>query len=34
MQDFVDHVGSLPEQIGVVRPIGHETTGFDIIAIA
>jgi hypothetical protein len=34
MQDFVDHVGSPPEQIGVVRSIGHETTGFDIIAIA
>src|SRR5215472_12373857 len=33
-QNFVDHVGSPPEQIGVVRSIGHETTGFDIIAIA
>src|SRR5437660_4341423 len=33
MQNLVDHVVSPPEQIGVVRSIGHETTGLDIIVI-
>ena len=31
---YDDHVGSPPEQIRVVRSIGHETTGLDIIVIA
>jgi hypothetical protein len=27
MQDFVDHVGSPPEQISVVWPIGYQAPG-------
>jgi len=34
MQNLVNHVGRSPEQIGVARSIGHETTGLDIIVIA